>query len=334
MTLVIHAPNIHQGGGAILLSALLRGLGRECTVMVDQRFDLPWSLERCTNLVRVSPRIMSRFVAEWRLYLQARRFDTVLCFGNLPPLFPVKGKVYVYLQNRYVLPSTPIVGFSLRARLRIYLERLWLRFFLRDSTLVVQTQTMRKIVRNDLSVEALVLPFSPGHLECDGRQKKVFDFVYVASGESHKNHKNLVRAWDILADHGVRPSLCLTLDERRDSTLLSWVEERASRKKLNIESRKVSCDEIVGLYSKSAALIFPSLFESFGLPLVEARDCDLPILASEKDYVWDLVEPVMTFDPDSPESIARTVMRYLGMSIQRTPLRTAAEFIQELDSVS
>ena len=42
-----------------------------------------------------------------------------------------------------------------------------------------------------------------------------------------------------------------------------------------------------------------NFFESFGLPLLEASSIDLPIIASESDYVRDVCEPAQTFDPNS-----------------------------------
>lgn len=66
-------------------------------------------------------------------------------------------------------------------------------------------------------------------------------------------------------------------------------------------------------YAETKALIYPSLFESFGLPLFEARLLNLDVLASDSDFVRDLVEPIQTFDPYSPYSIANAVIRHMGI---------------------
>ena len=64
------------------------------------------------------------------------------------------------------------------------------------------------------------------------------------------------------------------------------------------------------LYSQGPVIVFPSYFESFGLPLVEANALDLDIIASELDYVRDVCIPQETFDPHSARSIARAVLRH------------------------
>jgi glycosyltransferase involved in cell wall biosynthesis len=60
--------------------------------------------------------------------------------------------------------------------------------------------------------------------------------------------------------------------------------------------------------------VFPSVSESFGLPLIEARQVGLPIVASELDFVRDVCEPEHSFDPYSSVSIARAIRRFLGQN--------------------
>jgi glycosyltransferase involved in cell wall biosynthesis len=68
----------------------------------------------------------------------------------------------------------------------------------------------------------------------------------------------------------------------------------------------------------SQAVIFPSFCESLGLPLLEARENAVPVIACERDYVREILNPVETFDPESPLSIARAVQRFLG--VDESPL--------------
>ena len=84
------------------------------------------------------------------------------------------------------------------------------------------------------------------------------------------------------------------------------------------------------LYKRSCALVCPSTSESFGLPLLEATTCGLPIVASELDYVRDLVSPVETFDAGSAVSISRAVRRFLGRPEAPLPVMTASEFLEKI----
>jgi glycosyltransferase involved in cell wall biosynthesis len=92
----------------------------------------------------------------------------------------------------------------------------------------------------------------------------------------------------------------------------------------------VSLAEISMLYDQSSALIYPSTSESLGLPLIEANERMLPIIASELDYVRDIVEPVQTFDPYSHVSIARSVKRHLGIAEFPQAMNGPEVFLEEV----
>ena len=61
------------------------------------------------------------------------------------------------------------------------------------------------------------------------------------------------------------------------------------------------------LYSKSQFLIFPSVIESFGLPLIESIEFNCKILASNLPYVEEIVSPSLVFDPFSISSISDSI---------------------------
>lgn len=331
MTLLIHAPNVHFGGGRTLLLALLSTLRQPAVVQLDERLKPLPDLAPGVRVIRVAPSLLGRLQAERRLQLLCRSVDVLLCFGNLPPLFRSSARVFVYLQNRYLTSSRPLEGLPWSARLRIRIERLWLSHRLGNATLLVQTETMLQEVRENFGREAVVLPFLPREIQPSAGQLPVrYDFLYVASGEPHKNHRRLLHAWILLADHGFLPSLCLTLDTQRDAELCSWVEQLVRQHGLRVSNNPVPPGQISGLYAQCDALIYPSLFESFGLPLLEARRAGMAIVAAERDYVRDVVAPVVSFDPESALSIARAVMRYQGEPIEPALPGDAASFLVRL----
>ena len=57
------------------------------------------------------------------------------------------------------------------------------------------------------------------------------------------------------------------------------------------------------IYEITDFLIFPSLNESLGLPLIESSIYGIPIIASDLDYVYDVCKPLMTFNPFSETDI-------------------------------
>lgn len=332
--LLIHAPNIHQGGGRTLLIALLQALAishewKQVVVTLDERLKLDEPLTSKLTTVRVAPTLPARLHAEWALSRSARREDLLLCFGNLPPLLAVQARVVLFLQNHYLVERVPALELPLRLRTRLQIERIWLRRYLhRCNVVIVQSPSMQRRVKEVLGIKAIVAPFvdvASAHRETI--QEKTLDYLYVASGEPHKNHMRLIEAWIDLAEHGHFPSLGLTLDPMTHEALCKWITGKASLHALQIKMLgTLSSEQIERTYLGSKALIFPSLFESFGLPLVEAMALGIPILASERDYVRDVITPVETFDPESPVSIARAVLRHMKVPQEAPTLMSAQEF--------
>lgn len=337
----VHAANIHQGGGANLLLALLQAIKKKLSLSVDSRMPIPDGLLKDVQTKLVEPTVWSRLLSEKWLYQNVSKDDIVILFGNLPPIFRLRGHTVVFLQNRYLVDNISLKGFPIKSRFRLIIERWWVRIKLKNvDQFIVQTPTMKSLLEAKLKrvTPIQILPFvakPEGYTRMlVGRtaiRVSTFDFVYVASGEPHKNHRQLIKAWCLLAREGLFPSLCLTLDEHRFSELCFFIEEMRRQHSLNIVNVGVLAhNEILAVYEKSAAAIYPSLFESFGLPLIEARQAGLPILASELDFVRDVLDPEQVFDPNSPTSIARAVKRFKGEDEPSLPLLDATQFLASI----
>lgn len=334
--LILYAPGVHAGGGAVLLKALLSASELPMLELIlDTR-----SLSQIQVPVGVktnwcSPSFISRLVAEFQLRRRVSADDIVLCFHGIPPLLPSQGCSVVFVQNRLNLEAS----FSLfhTGTWRAALKRLLFRISSKNADkFIVQTPTMGLAVQRCLgsAVPVKVLPFldvTDIALKEEGATlNKCYDFIYVADGAAHKNHKALLSAWILLAQEGLRPSLVLTLG-LRDQGLVNKIENVAKTNCLQIENvGTVSRERVYNLYRSTRALIFPSKVESFGIPLIEAAQFKLPIIASELDYVRDVCTPVETFNPDSPTSIARAIKRFFRVSSPLPPPRNANEFFKGL----
>lgn len=338
----IHAANVHQGGGRTLLTALLKSLRSdlEYVLLLDDRMPLPNDMAGNFLIKRIKATVLHRFVAERTLVKAVNQGDVVLCFGNLPPLFKLLGRTIVFVQNRYLIDSIKLNQLPFKTRLRLLIERFWFSSKMANvSEFVVQTPTMKRLLELKIrrSVPVRILPFiAEPRIVADGAQQSFvgvesnYDFVYVSSGEAHKNHLILLEAWRVLATQGIRPKLALTLGER-DRVLIQAIDSLRAECGVEVSNLgQLYHEKVLDIYLQSSALIFPSLLESFGLPLIEAQQLGLPILAPELDYVRDVCEPVQTFDPNSAVSIARAVKRFLGQPDLMVELHSPAEFWHNL----
>lgn len=349
-TFFIQADNIHKGGGRSLLNALIRSKWAEhACLLLDARMPLDFvSSRQVVKIVR--PTIISRFIAQFWLWRNLLPTNILLCFGNLPPLFNVKSKVVVFVQNRYIIDDMPLKHFPFKVRVRLLIERIWFKTRCHSvNEFIVQTSSMQMALRKRLlalrpgmadGVLVRVLPFMDNvtdHISNfkpinDGFTKKS-DFIYPASGEPHKNHQNLIDAFILLAEEGYFPSLVLTLDEMMFPETLRSVELAKDKFNLNICNMGfLPHQDLLQLYSSIRCLVYPSLYESFGIPLLEAKQAGLSIVASELDYVRDSINPDQSFDPNSAVSIARAIKRSLGLFDEPSTVLGPDEFLLKMCS--
>lgn len=332
---ILYAPNIHLGGGSILLQGLIKNWPKGVAFQgyFDSRISEMIDLKKNHSIAWVEPTLRSRLKAEMSLSKTASSNDVVVFFNSLPPLFVCKGRVIVFLQNRNFIEKISLRSFKFKLAFRILIERSLAYFFRsRVDEYIVQTESFKRLVakwykRKDLNQDLLitVLPFmdSDNFLNSLKLERPVrqYDFIYVADGLPQKNHLALFNAWEVLAGEGVFPSLAISLPDT-ELDLLNNVAQLQKKGLKIINLGWLTHSEVLLKYEVSGALIFPSLRESFGLPLVEATKLNIPILASELDYVYDVCEPAETFNPNSPRSIGRAVRRFLDI---RPPLRKVQE---------
>ena len=145
--------------------------------------------------------------------------------------------------------------------------------------------------------------FSP-----DGGAREPF-LLYPANRWPHKNHERLFSAFALLRRERPELRLVLTGTGHGGRPLPDGVAARG----------RVTDGELVELYRRAACLVFPSLYEGFGLPPLEAMACGCPVAVSRAASLPEVCgDAAEYFDPLSPEDMAAAVLRALGGS------RTAA----------
>jgi glycosyltransferase involved in cell wall biosynthesis len=84
------------------------------------------------------------------------------------------------------------------------------------------------------------------------------------------------------------------------------------------------------LYQTTDLFVFPSLYEGFGLPLVEAMACGAPSITSDRSSMREIVGlPEARFDPDTPESIGRAIASALSDEELRHKLHALCSGVHE-----
>jgi glycosyltransferase involved in cell wall biosynthesis len=146
--------------------------------------------------------------------------------------------------------------------------------------------------------------------------------LYPARPWPHKNHARLFAAFAILRRALPELRLVLTGDGHTGGPVPDGVEVRGN----------VSLEELASLYRRAACLVFPSLYEGFGLPPLEAMASGCPVAASSVASLPEVCgDAAVLFDPLDPEAIAAGVTEALDRSdeLRSRGLARAATFTWE-----
>ena len=154
--------------------------------------------------------------------------------------------------------------------------------------------------------------FRPGE-----EQREGFLF-YPAEPWPHKNQARLFQAFARL--HSERPALELVLTGTGFRDLPPGVRTVG----------RVSWDELPSLYRRAGALVFPSLYEGFGLPPLEAMASGCPVASSTAGSLPEVCgDAAVYFDPTSVDEMVAAVERALEGELVPRGLERAAGFTWE-----
>jgi glycosyltransferase involved in cell wall biosynthesis len=157
--------------------------------------------------------------------------------------------------------------------------------------------------------------------------------LYPAQTWPHKNHENLLEALARIRDeNGVTIPLVCPGKQTGHYRRIRELVHRLGLAGTTSFPGFVSSLELRGLYELGTALVFPSRFEGWGLPICEAFDAELPVASSTATGLPDVVgDAGVLFDPEDVTEMARQLHRLWTDERLRADLRErgrkrAAEF--------
>src|SRR5262249_35004849 len=128
-------------------------------------------------------------------------------------------------------------------------------------------------------------------------------FYFPANLWPHKNHLKLLQAFEILRTEEEFSRYNLILTGHKDSS--HWKRLSQNHSMQNVHHLGfISKAELNFLYREASALSFASLFEGFGMPVLEAFGVGCPVICSNSTSLPELAGgAALLFDPFDPNSI-------------------------------
>ena len=307
---IIYAAGIHSGGGLFILNYLKNKIiSNKDLIYIDKRLNHN-IFKNKSRLFYVNNDLFSKFYNECALIkYSALKYKEIIFLNGLPPVLRHFPKVTVYFQNANILmTNNKIMNFFSLNFLR------FLKFYLFKGNVnkwIVFSKHAKKQLSKYVNTNKIYIKSIEIKIDNKLKFNKVYDYIYPASGEAHKNHKKLIEAFIFLSKKNYFPKLLITLNEKE----LKKYKVKYYIKKYNLKiynKPDKNREAFLRNYKKSKALIFPSTSETLGLPLMEAKRFGLDILASNKNFAKEYTKKTMLFNPHNAESIVKVILKHLG----------------------
>jgi glycosyltransferase involved in cell wall biosynthesis len=180
-----------------------------------------------------------------------------------------------------------------------------------------------------------------------GLNKKII--LYVGNTRPYKNLPRLIKAFELLKKHGDQCcQLVIGGGESRNLPILKRLTKSLGLEDSVVFTGNLSDREVIALMNAADVFVFPSLFEGFGLPPLEAMACGTPVVTSNAGSLPEVVgDAALLVDPCNEHEIANAIQRLLldeklrneliGRGFERVKLfsweRTARETLQVYEAV-
>jgi glycosyltransferase involved in cell wall biosynthesis len=148
--------------------------------------------------------------------------------------------------------------------------------------------------------------------------------LYVGSLEPRKNLPRLLEAWRTAQPSVTKDMRLIVAGARGSSRVFGAVEIECVPPRTEFIGY-VPDEHLPGLYSGAVALVYPSLYEGFGLPPLEAMACGTPVVTSDGTSLPEVVgDNAVLVDPYDSDSIAEGIVRVLSNPSLRDSLSRSA----------
>lgn len=297
----------------------IQGLPRDASWSVSRLPATPFSLTQQWQIPGILRKIGAN-IYHSPYYLMPYRpgVPTVLTVYDLIPLqFPQHVSAHVRLLFRLSMTlalkaSNQVIAISDSTR------RDFIRYF---------PQSQEKIQVIHLAAEG---KFHPPSKEEIKRVRKRFSLpdnyvLYLGINKPHKNLVSLVKAWaKIIRDFPTNWGKLVIAGAWDDR----YLESKLLASDLNLNQDilflgPIPEKDLPGIYGGARLFVFPSLYEGFGLPVLEALSCGTPVACSRVSSLPEVAgEAAVYFDPNDPDNIAEVLIYSLENK----------DFIEELKS--
>ncbi len=145
--------------------------------------------------------------------------------------------------------------------------------------------------------------------------------IYVGAIQPRKNIGALIDAFESLKRDEVYKDLELVIAGEQ-GWLFKGVMKKIKNNKSITATGKFFPKDLPSLLSRAEAFVLPSLYEGFGLPVIEAMACGIPVVAADNSSLSEIVgESGLLYKPNTPDSLANALREIIESATLRNQLK-------------
>lgn len=231
------------------------------------------------------PKTTNKYLAHFwtHFILPFKSGDVLFCPANIAPIFVPKSKKLVVTIHDVAFLTYPE---SFSKFFRVYYRLLMPIIIKRaDKIITVSNYSKKEIEKYYLEakdkIEVISLGFDNSFKKLDDIKKRN-QILYVGSLNKRKNFVGVLKAFELLNKKDYKLlivgnfSANFSLDENSKEIIESAKQNPNIEFKSNIDNNK-----LIQIYNESTLFLFPSFYEGFGLPVLEAMACGTPVICSD-----------------------------------------------------
>lgn len=274
-------------------------------------------LTKKTSILLLKPKTKNKYLTHvWNhLILPFKNGDLLFCPANIAPFFVPKNKKMVVMLHDVAFLTYPD---SFSSLFKSYYQWLVPKVIHRADKIITVSQSSKKEIiryyphaKNKIEVISLGLD-NDFHLLPNVDKKN--QILYVGSLNTRKNFISVIKAFNQLPYDQYQLIIVGNFSSNFHlDTITQGLLEKAKRNP-NIEFKSnISNNELALLYNESKLLLFPSFYEGFGLPPLEAMACGTPVITSNLSSMPEVcADAAIYIDPHNVEDIFQKMQTVLS----------------------
>ncbi|MCL4390434.1 MAG: glycosyltransferase family 4 protein [Patescibacteria group bacterium] len=250
-------------------------------------------------------------------------------FLTLPPFHRARTVVTIFDLTPFILPT--LFPRGLRGEIKWQIQK---RLVSQADAIITISQSAKADIARIIGVpkEKILVTYLAAGKSCRPKKVKQENFIlYIGDVNPNKNLSSLIRAMVQLPDE----KLVLVGKAFTDMNLPETRAIRAEIKNLGLEKKVslpgfISEEEKVSLLNRAAVYVQPSIYEGFGLPVLEAMACGTPVVCGRNSSLPEIAGEAAVFaDVSDSSDLARKILEAKKGKLIQKGLAQAAKFSWE-----